>query len=446
MGMRKRLVGATAAVIAAVVGLTACSGGGGGAGNEKKEASGTIEVAAIETAYGQDGWKAVTKAFTDETGIKVDLVMDKKLEDVIGPKMKANDYPDVIHLAQGREAGLTETFIKDKGIADITDVFSSKIPGEDVTVKSKLVEGFTGNTLTDPYGGGKTYLAPMFYTPTGLYYDANLLKENGWEAPKTWDEMWALGDKAKAKGIYLFTYPTAGYFDAFFYGLLYTVGGQEFFDKATHFEEGVWDTPEAQQVFDIIAKIAKYTNPVTPSQANSENFTANQQLVLDHKAIFMPNGDWVVGEMADAPRAKGFEWANIPLPTLKAGDQQYAYTFFEQAWIPAKAKNQDAAKKFIAFLYSDKATEAFAKVGAMQPTKNVQNYMDESKKAVYGVYENGAKAAMGNMASFKQIEGLDWKAVWFEPINSLVSGDMTKEQWVKGIKEASDKIRPNVQS
>jgi N-acetylglucosamine transport system substrate-binding protein len=29
--------------------------------------------------------------------------------------MKAGDYPDVIHLATGREAALTETFIKDNG-------------------------------------------------------------------------------------------------------------------------------------------------------------------------------------------------------------------------------------------------------------------------------------------------------------------------------------------
>ena len=33
--------------------------------------------------------------------------------------------------------------------------------------------------------------------------------------------MWELGDKAAAEGTYLFTYPTTGYFDAFFYALMY---------------------------------------------------------------------------------------------------------------------------------------------------------------------------------------------------------------------------------
>ena len=64
----------------------------------------TIKVAAIETGYGAEMWKKVTEAFTAQTGIKVELTTDKKLEDVIGPSMQGGDYPDVIHLATGREA------------------------------------------------------------------------------------------------------------------------------------------------------------------------------------------------------------------------------------------------------------------------------------------------------------------------------------------------------
>lgn len=102
---------------------------------------------------------------------------------------------------------MTETFIKDNGILDITDVLDMTVPGEDVKVKDKIAGGFTDSSLTNPYGDGKTYLAPMFYSPCGLFYNAGLLEEKGWEVPATWDEMWELGDKAKAEGISLFTYP-----------------------------------------------------------------------------------------------------------------------------------------------------------------------------------------------------------------------------------------------
>lgn len=130
----------------------------------------TIKVAAIETGYGAEMWKKVTEAFTAETGIKVELTTDKKLEDVIGPSMQGGDYPDVVHLATGREAALTEQFIKGNLIADITDVLSMTVPGESKKVSEKIAGGFTDTSLTNPYGDGKTYLAPMFYSPCGLFY------------------------------------------------------------------------------------------------------------------------------------------------------------------------------------------------------------------------------------------------------------------------------------
>jgi AraC-like DNA-binding protein len=231
-----------AGVGAAALGLAACGGSSSStassvasstaASSAAAAADVTIKVAAIETGYGAEMWKKVAEAFTAQTGIKVDLTTDKKLEDVIGPSMQGGDYPDVVHLATGREAALTEQFIKGNLIADITDVLSMTVPGESKKVSEKIAGGFTDTSLTNPYGDGKTYLAPMFYSPCGLFYNAGFLKEKGWDVPKTWDEMWALGDKAAAEGTYLFTYPTTGYFDAFFYALMYAAGGPEFFNKA----------------------------------------------------------------------------------------------------------------------------------------------------------------------------------------------------------------------
>ena len=406
-----------------------------------------ISVAAIETAYGSEMWQQVAEAFTAETGIKVNLTTDKNLEDVIGPAMQGGEFPDVIHLATGREAGLTEQFIKDKNIADITDVLSMTVPGEDVTVADKIAGGFTETSLTNPYGDGKTYLAPMFYSPCGLFYNAGLFAEKGWEVPTTWDEMWELGDKAMEEGIYLFTYPTTGYFDAFLYALMYTVGGPEFFDAATHYEDGIWDTEEAKECFDIIAKLATYTNPITPAQANDQDLTQNQQLVLDNKALFMPNGTWIVGEMAEAPRAEGFQWGMTALPAATEGGDRYSYTWFEQAWIPAGAENIDAAKQFIAFLYSDTACEIFAAAGAIQPVLGIADTLEGDNQMFYSIYDDGAKAAMGNFASYTAVAGLGTvREVFMDPVNSLVNGEITEEQWIENIKTASAQMLANIQS
>ncbi len=401
----------------------------------------TLKVAAIETAYGADIWTEVCAAFTEATGIQVDLTTDKNLEDVIGASMKAGDYPDVVHLATGRPAALTETLIKENLLADLTDVLSMTVPGETKLVSEKIAGGFTESSLTNPYGDGHSYLMPMFYSPCGLFYNAGLLNEKGWEVPATWDEMWELGDKAAAEGIALFAYPTAGYFDAFFYALLYEVGGADFFTNATHYAEGVWDTDEAKLAFDLVAKLASYTEKSVPSNANNDNYLKNQQLILDNKAIFMPNGTWVIGEMADAPRADGFEWGFTALPAVAEGGDRYSYTWFEQIWSPAEAANPDAAKQFIAFMYSDQAAAIFAKAGAIQPIVGFGDTLEGDNKLFYSIYDNGAKAALGAFAATEPVEGVNFADTVFQTVNSLVSGDKTEAEWVEAIKAESDKLR-----
>ena len=71
-----------------------------------------LKVAAFEGGYGAEMWSEVAAAFeASHPGVTVELTVDKKLEDVISPSMKAGDYPDVVHLATGREAALTETLM-----------------------------------------------------------------------------------------------------------------------------------------------------------------------------------------------------------------------------------------------------------------------------------------------------------------------------------------------
>ncbi len=418
----------------------------------------TLKVAAIETAYGSEMWKAVCDAFTAQTGIQVELTTDKNLEDVISGPMQNGEYPDVVHLATGRPAGLTEQMIKQNALHPLTNVLSMTVPGEDKKVSEKLAGGFTDTSLTNPYADGKTYLAPMFYSPCGLFYNQKLFAEKGWTVPTTWDEMWTLGDKAKAEGIALFTYPTAGYYDAFLFALMYSIGGADFFNKATRYEEGIWDSAEAKTLFEILDKLASYTHEKTPAQANNQDFTKNQLMVMQNEALFMPNGTWITGEMADAEKTltNDFAWGMTALPAATAGGAGYSFCWFEQAWIPAGAENKEAAEQFVAFLYSDKAADIFAnthiqgedgstkKSAAIQPILGVADKLEGENKLFFSIYDNGAKAAMGGFAAFSEIPGITTAGVFFEPINSLVGGTLTIDQYIADIKAATDQMRANL--
>ena len=432
----------SALILTLFAGCKAPEDTGSGSGSKKT----TLKVAALESAYGADMWKQIKAAFEAENeGVTVELTIDKNLEDVISPDMKAGNYPDVIHLATGRPLALTETMTKDNALRDLSAILEMTVPGENVKVKDKILPGFLDTSLTKPYSDGKTYLMPMFYGPCGLFYNAGLFQQKGWEVPKTWDEMWELGEKAKAEGIALFTYPTTGYFDAFFYGLMYSIGGDAFFQKATHYAEGVWDSAEATQLFDIVSKLASYTEKTTVANANNESYLKNQQLILDNKALFMSNGTWVVGEMVDVPRADGFAWGFAPIPAVKSGGDLYSYTFFEQIWSPKEAKNPELADKFIAFLYSDKAADIFRSNKdnpAIQPITGISDKLEGESKMMYGIYDDGTvKPALGAFATTDPVEGVSMAASLFDTVNSLVSGDKTVADWKAAVKAASDKLR-----
>ncbi|MET7375912.1 carbohydrate ABC transporter substrate-binding protein [Micromonospora arida] len=435
--LRKPIVLAVAAATALGL-LTGCSGG-----DDNTDGKKTLKIAAFEGGYGRDMYLQVVEAYkTKHPDVDVQLQLSKTLEDEISPNMKAGKFPDVVVLPQGRKAALAETLVKDKALEDLTGVLDMTVPGEQSTVRSKLADGIVGNLSTNPYNDDKTYLMPMYYAPTGLVYNKGLFAQKGWQVPTTWDDMFKLGDAAKAEGIALFTYPTAGYLDSFFFALLADVGGEQFYKDAMTYSEGVWKTPQARQVLDITAKLLTYAAKTTVGYANEQDFTKNQQSLLDNKTLFMPNGTWVVGEMKDAPRATGFEWAMAPLPAVSAGGKRYLTTIVESVWVPSGAQNKDAAKDFVAYLYSDEAAGIFAKANAIQPIKGKAATLAAEIAPFYQLYEDPAISALvGGFASTAPVEGVNIKGTLFDTANSIISGDKTVDQWQTALNDASEKLR-----
>ncbi|HLR61600.1 MAG TPA: carbohydrate ABC transporter substrate-binding protein [Lentibacillus sp.] len=436
-------------IVLLTVGLVACNSNSAGEA-DGSDASGneevTLQLAALESAYGSEMWQSIIDDYeASHENVTIDLTIEKNLEEVIRPNMQAGDYPDVLLLATGREAGLTETMIKEDGLENISDVLDMQVPGEEVTVKEKMLDGFTDTLATNPYGDGEMYLAPMFYSPSGLFYNASLMEEKGWDVPETWNDMWSLGDKAADENLSLFTYPIAGYFDTLASSMLFASGGPDFFQKVMTYEEGIWETKEAERVLNTIKKLGNYTHPNTVANANPKDFTKNQQLILDNEALFMPNGTWVVGEMEDAPRADNFEWGMTAVPAFEGGDgDRYAFTFFEQMWIPSQAENKEAAKEFLAYMYSDEAADTFLEAGAVQPIKGMTDKLEGQKKKFYSIYDKGVLPAMGTFASTNPVPGANINETLYENIDSVISGEMSVSEWQKELQKVSDKLRPEM--
>ncbi len=423
-------------MIAALMILVGCG--------QKPADSNVLKIEGIEPGYGTAGWEAVIAAFEEETGLEVEYNFTKNVHDSLRAQITSGDAPDVVYLALNATGKLTDTLVAEKGLLDISDVFKGNVLGEDKKVEDKITPGFLHTVTTDPYADGKTYLAPVFYSPTGLFYNETFLAEKGWTVPTTWDEMFELGDKAKAEGIALFTYPTTGYLDGFMAALLTQAVGQEDYTKLMNYDVATWEKESTQEAFALAAKVASYISNDTVSQATDADFTKNQGAIIQGKALFMPNGTWVVEEMKDFPGADKMTWGLTALPAVTEGGVRTATTFTEQVWVPKDAKNVNNAKKFISFLYSDKATALFYEnSGIVQPAEGAEDLIkaDDANKVYYDIFANGATSSTAGFVAREKVEGVELGDIFYGTINEVVTGDKSGDDWYNAMVEAIKKYQ-----
>lgn len=404
-----------------------------------------LVIYGLESGYGTEGWEKVVESFSEEFDVDVELVLEKNIDEVLRPKIQAEEIPDLIYLAVGSTGGLTDTMISEKNIMDIDDVLKMDVPGEGITVEEKVLPGFFEGLRTSPYGDDKVYLAPLFFSPLGLFYNENLLEEKGWDVPTTWDEVFALGEKAQEEGIALFTYPTTGYFDGFFSALLNVTAGPDLYARMMNYDLDAWKDPKVKEAFEIVGRLAEMTHEDTVSQANKEGFQKNQQLILDNKALFIPNGTWLVEEMEEAPRAENFKWGFMPVPAVDESGDAYSSTFSEEIYIPKGAENVETAKKFIAYLYTDEASNIFYENGgAVQPIVDSHEILsdEDPNKLFYNIYEDDVKANSIGFAAKEPVEGVDLTSetgVLYGTVNAVVTGQKTVDEWYEDVIEAVEK-------
>jgi len=449
--MALALVYAMATSMLAGCGSSDDSGKDSGKDADKGSEETVLKVAAFEGGNGTQIWEDIAKAFEEShDGVKVELEMSPELDKDLTKAIQNGDVPDVVYYNLGQPSGFTETMLKEEAIADISDVFDDEL-------KDKMLDGILDGTDAQPYGDGKIYLAPIFYTPTGFWYNATLVGEGKqYEIPTTWDEFFALGEQAKKDGHALFTFPTTGYFDATIYAMLAQAGGLDFYNDALKYDANTWTSDEGKKVLDTVAKLVgkDYTQEDTVSNANADGgFKINQQNVIDGKALFMPNGNWVIGEMA-ASTPEDYEWGMMGVPKWSEDESQSVYTFTEQMWVPADAPNMDLAKEFVKFMYSDEVVDIClnnkttdkesgkeSDTPVVVPVKGAADKLPDgvTKDCYAAATADDVVAVTGKWATTAPIEGLDMAKAVYGPIESINTGDMTVDEWQKQLVETWEK-------
>lgn len=484
--MNKKFVALVSSVVllGSSIALTAC-------GDDNKN---QFTIAYLAAGRGETYVEKLYEEF-QKTDVYKDYLKEKGLDDLklnvikggtdtvtgnVQNAMNTGTKVDVLFLNYNMSGvALTESFVRSKQLVDLTSLLDQKVYGEETTLGDKLVPGLLNNYTIKPYGDGKVYTLPAFYSPTGLWYDASRFDENGtdgkYKLPTTWEEFWALGDELndaieannnKVDGEHpaLFTYPTAGYFDGFVYAAIAGIAGEEKFQKVLGYTDGIWKDSDVMEALKTVVKLRDYLEPNTVAQANKESFQQNQQAVIgsaDGKtkgtALFVPNGDWLPGEM-EKSTPEGFEWGFMALPKKDASSKSYVTTYLENVYLHKDGNHSELAKDFLLYYFSNEGAKIVAKEAkAIIPTqdalKNAEtNGISDSTIELYNIYNGDTVAVSGGFAATESVTGLEWSDVLFNKLNDDVFNSKNKNTsiedlltaWTDKLEEASDKLRANI--
>ncbi len=406
---------------------------------QKKE---VLEIAVFEGGYGRAYWDNIITEFEKENpNVQVNITANPEISEIIRPQILSGNAPDFIYLPSNNVSGLTLAMIKDHALVDLTDTMSQ--------IKDKFIPGYLDSSLCSPYGDGKIYLAPLYYSAMGLWYNKNLFETENIEVPVTWDDFFAIGDKAKEMDRALFTYqgiyPT--YLESIIYPIIASSAGLDGFNACRQYEKGAWDNADIHAVLSNIAKIGTDGYLLKGSVAMDHTQAQGQWLL--GKALFHPNGSWVESEMQNSPREENFEFGFCAPPVLSENDQKYVYSTMEEIYIPSSAKNIELAKKFLLFQYSDKAIQLNAEYAKGIPPvreaiKYIKDYVSPAVYESYRIFEKDSKPIFGQPFGIVKNTEISPRDYFFNQVGDVMTGRETVDEWIQKTEEVSAKLKENL--
>jgi N-acetylglucosamine transport system substrate-binding protein len=296
--------------------------------------------------------QAFPKAKVSHQGIQ-------RLQEQLQPRFVGGTPPDVI---DNSGAGNLDTaaLVAEGQLADLADLMEA--PAFDSSgkkFKDTLLPGSQDNAVYD----GKQFALLYAYTVSGVWHSSKLLKEKGWEYPKTWDGMLKLCEEIKKGGIAPWTY--TGKFPQYLYMVLmpmiYKAGGIEAIKRLDNLEPSAWLQPEVKAAAEALYQLAERGYIMPGSEGLSH--TESQAEWLQGKAVFIPVGSWLENEMKDQI-PDGFNMVVKPVPSLSANDkvpfEGIQASAGETFIVPSKAKNVQGGKELLRILFSTQGARFFS--------------------------------------------------------------------------------------
>lgn len=361
--MMKRVLAATLTGVLMSSMLAGCSSSGGSGSN----ATGSAASDATETTTAAEGavdlsfyiWNDeenyITKvvdaynASQDKVHVTLTVIPSDSYDDKLKVMLAGQSDVDLVDI---RGIAQTTTYASGGALLDITDRIESS--GLDTSKYGDMWEGSAYN--------GKFYALPTRTTCWALFYNADMIKEAGMEAPgqMTWSEYKEYADQLQeyyeGKTAEDGTPIKAGYWVPWIY----------IFDSVQH---GSYandeDTTYLQESIEVLKSLYTDGSHYSYEDVSSGTYDYISEFENEHVAL-LPNGEWCVNMIMQAKEEgkTDVNWEVAPMPIPDEGvEEGTSWGQFQFAAITSTTKHPDEAFDFLKYLCGEEGSEIYASTG-----------------------------------------------------------------------------------
>jgi glucose/mannose transport system substrate-binding protein len=310
---------------------------------------------------------------------------------VLSTRLTGGDPPDSFQLHAGLEV---EKYEPDKYLQSLDDLYSSE--GWDEAFPPDLI---TLLKYQDHFWG----VPVNIHRSNVMWYNKQILTDNGIEPPATWDDWFAAAETLKAAGIVPLVIGTkegweAGHtFETILAGVLGAEGYNGLWTGATP-----WTDAKVTEALEAFKQVMTYAN----TDYSALTWSDAAQYLVDNKGAFHIMGDWTDGWFTSKNYAD-YGWAPVP-------GTQGIFVALSDSFAAAKgAPNQDNLMNWLKVAGSKEGQEAF------NPKKGSICARTDCDPALFNEY---LKSAM-----------IDWSQDTIVP--SVAHGAASYEKWATVYKD-----------
>lgn len=401
--MKRKVIFLSMAVLVLLLSPQAWSGG------QPEPEAGPGSVRFASTWQGDtEALRSVVENFTAKTGIEV------KVNEVDGPTFsdQINAYlqgrPDDIYTWFG---GYRMRYYAEQGLVqDLSDVWDE--------IGSSISQAFRDSSTGND---GKQYLIPFYNYPWVILYRQSVFKENGYEIPKTLDELMVLAEEMEKDGLVPFAFadqdgwPAQGWFDI----INMRLNGYQFHVDLLAGKEK-WTNQRVADVFETWKMFLPYYGDLAAALGRTWQNGAN--LMIKKQAGMLFFGTFAGTVATDPDDHEDLDFFAFPVFSNQFDDERGIDApingFLVGARSPTLDENMEAVKAFAAYLGSAEAQSIFLAENpnfvAASNKVDTSQYVRLQRKAAEIIAESGAIAQFldrdtdpafaGQMSAFLQ----DW--------------------------------------